>query len=191
MTLYPEQREKILQAERKARAAAQPKALVIKGDIVPFLIAIDPGACTGFATFTKGILGQAGICDRNGSEYWKCVPHFARCNSLVVVVEKPVDYPGSARKADPNDLITLALHVGALKYHYELHGAKVQLVTPYAWKGQTPKDIHNARTLAALTEYERSTIPTFGKALEHNMLDAIGLGLWYLASKGARINATR
>jgi hypothetical protein len=79
-------------------------------------------------------------------------------------------------------------------------------IAPSAWKGSTPKPVHHARLWAALDTQERdrlggdSTFRAIEKAVrrgalerwgkpggayypaafvEHNLLDAVGLGLWY------------
>lgn len=46
---------------------------------------------------------------------------------------------------------------------------------PKTWKGQTPKAIHNKRVLAALSPEERKLVPR-----DHNAVDSVGLGLYYL-----------
>ena len=69
-------------------------------------------------------------------------------------------------------LIVGALNVGAATF-----------VKPHQWKGTVPKNVHNARVLAALDtgsgrevfERVRASVPS---SLLHNVIDAIGLGAW-------------
>ena len=61
-------------------------------------------------------------------------------------------------------------------------------VLPARWKGQVPKHIHHERLLAAATEPERVIL--LGKKRTKNrlsdILDAYGIGLWYLYREGVR-----
>ena len=52
---------------------------------------------------------------------------------------------------------------------------QAELVHPRVWKGQRPKDVDNRWTLSQLDADE---LAVAGK--NHNVLDAIGLGLWRL-----------
>jgi hypothetical protein len=105
---------------------------------------------------------------------WKLTGDF-RFHALLI--ELPCVYPG-ARQEDPNDLIQVARAVGqweqACSFH-ELHHR-----FPRQWKGTTPKDIHNRRVLAALTDGEREILERLElpKTKIHNVIDAIGMGLW-------------
>ena len=72
-----------------------------------------------------------------------------------------------------NDLIATAIRLGRL-IEASRPGC-LTLVTPGYWKGQVPKDIHNARVLAKLTPDEADLVPD-----DHNAIDALGLLLWAL-----------
>jgi hypothetical protein len=128
------------------------------------LIAIDPGASTGFAVYTDGILTHAGtglpdlMCD-------------------VVIVEKPEHRPGG--KTPVNDLITLAFTAGQCASAY--HGATVYAFKPSQWKGSVPKRVHHPRIRALLEPHELAVIP---KNAKHDTWDAIGLGLFALKRMG-------
>lgn len=140
-------------------------------------LAIDPGTrSTGFAFFDSGKLERVvrvtklrcnnlGIMPYEEIRKWKgCVSHLA--------CEVPQIYPQS--KADPNDMIPVALLAGALIGYFS--AAFVKMPRPREWKGQVPKAIHNARTLAKLTDDERALCAGHS----HDELDAVGIGLWYL-----------
>jgi hypothetical protein len=141
---------------------------------VKTLLAIDPGNVSGEASFENGKLYLARplpFCDLFRPGY--CAD--------AVVIEVPRHYPYN-QKGDPNDLIDLAVRVGELKNHFTEKGATVQLVYPRTWKGTVPKVIHNKRVLRMLTKQEIDLLPKRPRAkdYDHNMLDAIGLGLWKL-----------
>jgi hypothetical protein len=91
-----------------------------------------------------------------------------------VLIEEPTLYRHS--KARPADVMALQLKVGELKGRFEAVGCRVELVQPRTWKRQVPKDIHNARTLKALTDAERRLV----EGQRHDVIDAVGLGLWKL-----------
>lgn len=99
-----------------------------------------------------------------------------------LAIEVPQVYPG-ARKEDPNDLIDLAISAGVVIGSNLWQD--VTLYRPREWKGQTPKQIDNARTLKVLTPEERSVYDgcDIAQGLRHNVLDAIGIGLRHLKRK--------
>ncbi len=139
------------------------------------LLAIDPGRDTGFAWFTGPTLelAQCGVGD----------PRAENLTASKVILERPQYYPGNG-KGDPNDLITLAIQVGEYLEFYSRRGAAVYMVLPRVWKGQVPKQIHHARLFSALSPREQNIVSICGAAVpaskRHNMMDAVGLGLWKL-----------
>jgi hypothetical protein len=96
-------------------------------------------------------------------------------------IEQPKVYPHS-RKVNPDDLLKLMGLVGEWKNYLESMGCRVEYVEPRQWKGTVPKHIHNRRTLSLLTDGEVAILPKRPRAkdYDHNMLDAVGLGLWKL-----------
>ena len=96
-----------------------------------------------------------------------------------IVIEIPQIYNQRYWKGDPNDLIDVAFSAGAALGYINPYG-EVLLVRPKEWKGSRPKDVDNRHTLKLLTEeemaiYERMDL---AKSLRHNVIDAIGIGLW-------------
>ena len=89
------------------------------------------------------------------------------------VIELPRVYPG-ARKNDPNDLVDLACVAGALGNEF------TEYVYPRTWKGQVPKVVMGKRIMSRLSEGEKWNIEKCPESLKHNVLDAIGIGLWKL-----------
>ncbi len=143
------------------------------------LIAIDPGKTTGWAVFVESGLVAAGVLRRekifNGAEGLPKI-----WDRRIVLVENPRWYPHD--HTDVNDLLDLAVLVGEIEHYYEIQGCTVELVWPRTWKGNVPKDIHNKRVLVALRRAELELLPLRPRAkdYDHNMLDAVGLGLWKL-----------
>ena len=131
------------------------------------LLAIDPGAKTGWALFyCDGVLDSAGTAE---------VLYVLRTTFFEVaevVIENPCIYPTTKR---PNDILTLARIVGRFEERYRT--SEVRLVTPREWKGTLPKALMAKRILAALTPQER----VIAKRLGPDAIDAIGLGKWALA----------
>jgi len=123
---------------------------------VTWITAIDPGARAGWALFFGRDLTACGPGDPD---------------ELVgeVVIECPRVYPHG--KVDPNDLIVLARRVGRIE---ERAGRPCTLVFPRAWKGTVKKPIMTARILSRMTTAERGLL----MKIDHNVIDAIGLGLW-------------
>jgi hypothetical protein len=61
-------------------------------------------------------------------------------------------------------------------------GARAELVEPHKWKGSTPKNIHQPRILKCL-DYANTRVLEDGLegvavSKQHNVVDAVGLGLW-------------
>lgn len=139
----------------------------------PRVLAIDPCKDPG-----SGRLGVARFDEDGELVYVNNIIDRHPCD--VVVVELPQVYLHGRMVGDPDDLIGMAFTAGRIVSLISC--GEVVTVKPAEWKGQVPKDIHNARTMAKLNEYEREVLEHSGvpKHLKHNLIDAIGLGLWYL-----------
>ncbi len=136
------------------------------------ITAIDPGTVTGFATGTEKKIFDFGL---------GLPSFFAR----QTIIEKPEHYLHGPVPA--NSLAMLFLKVGELSFAAAPN--PVYHVLPKQWKGQTPKEIHNQRTLKKAAtqfenwgnvEYELNKIPITKR---HNIIDAIGLLLFALQEK--------
>ena len=136
---------------------------------------VDPGNDTGLACFQDGLLIEACTVAFEDFRYLEVL------SGDRVLIEVPRHYQHN-EKGDTNDLIDLALRAGQVKEWCLMKNAKVELVHPRTWKGSVPKKIHNERVLRALKDYERTLLPLKPRArtYDHNMIDAVGLGLWKL-----------
>ena len=104
-----------------------------------------------------------------------------------VVIEKPQVYTQNKLKGDPNALITLAMSAGGIVVAIlnQFPDVKVTELLPRDWKGQPPKEISTARTKKLLTPAEHAQIDLPIKSLQHNVWDAIGIGLhWHRRRRG-------
>lgn len=91
-----------------------------------------------------------------------------------LVIEIPQVYRGRLQKGDPNDLVDLAFSAGQFAKGFE----HVKKIRPREWKKQVPKKIMMKRILDKLTIRELEVLAD--KATNHNFVDAVGIGLWYL-----------
>lgn len=79
---------------------------------------------------------------------------------------------------DPKDIVHLAAIVGGISGRLP---CPATIWLPEEWKGQVPKEIHNARALARLAPEELAIIPRRPRAkdIDHNVIDGIAIGLHY------------
>jgi hypothetical protein len=136
------------------------------------LYALDPGECTGHAWFREGVLQWAGVVSLSD-------PVLGRPDRLVIEIPNAHESKGKERsKRDPQAIITLAITCGQWIRH--VSAPDTVRVFPSVWKGQVPKAVHNQRVLACLTPDERQLIPALAASKLHNVIDAVGLGLFNL-----------
>lgn len=111
-----------------------------------------------------------------------------------IAIETPQLYGGGKNKADPADLINLALVSGAAGHLFgRLYpAADIGYVVPRDWKGQVPKHIHHQRICEALgMNYSmdgKRVIPRWHDHVRvlgsitpskaQHVLDAVGLAMW-------------
>lgn len=99
-----------------------------------------------------------------------------------LAIEKPRVYAPSRSKGDPNDLIDLAFVAGATIYAAQ--PKEVIEIYPATWKGQVPKPVMVERVKSALTPKELPLVELpRAKSLQHNVWDAVGIGLYLLREK--------
>ncbi len=104
-----------------------------------------------------------------------------RWEGTQLILEYPRVYPNHSNKRaeDPNDLLELAGVDAAIAcilrtLYDEPLAAKHYF--PSEWKGQVPKAIMTQRILGRLTDEEKFEM----ESQDHNTIDAIGLGLYFL-----------
>ncbi len=156
------------------------------------VFAIDPGKCTGWAWFRSGELLAAGVLDGGSTSALV----FALGELEVGVLDRPFDlvveipqvYPREKWKGDPNDLVQVAYMAGvvagtvASTMSFDREDVPVQLVKPHQWKGSRPKKVCHESIMQRLSVEERAVVEDLhlSASRRHNMLDAVGLGLWHL-----------
>lgn len=151
------------------------------------LAAVDPGkAGLGWAIFVDDLLFKAGILE-NASHQLATIylrELFRGWKPFRAAIEVPQVYQQKLWKGDPNDLIDVAVIAGIAVAALAPWCAP-ELVRPHAWKGNAPKAVGNKQTLARMDECEKIVLRASGatKSKEHNVLDAIGLGLWKLGRR--------
>ncbi len=133
-------------------------------------VSVDPGVhASGMAWWTYGKLAQVEYCKPG---------HNILQIATDLIIEVPQVYQGRAQKGDPNDLITLAVEVGRITTLFPNH----RLVKPRDWKGNIKKEMMLKRIIKTLTTEELLMVKALKlpKSKVHNVLDALGIGLWYL-----------
>ena len=80
---------------------------------------------------------------------------------------------------DNNDLLPLAAVLGSFATVFQ--PAELRVVRPHEWKGSIRKEEMTRRIIARVTPHEatRVLLPT-AKSLQHNVWDAVGIGLFHL-----------
>lgn len=136
------------------------------------IVAVDPAArCAYYAIFEDGHLKEVGSC---GPKTRKKLPYSAKW-----IFEKPRKYSRFA--VAHKDLDRLVSMNSSLQRRIRKAGGKYSEVYPQDWKGNVPKKIHHRRAEALLSEEERRVIPGPDQdEYDHNLYDAVALGLWYL-----------
>lgn len=99
-----------------------------------------------------------------------------QCVGGFIVAELPQVYERIKSKGDPNDLVRLAVFIGAL-----VGRRPHKLYLPSEWKKQVPKSVteHRARKRLSEEELSKIVVPS-ARSLEHNVWDSIGIGLFHL-----------
>jgi hypothetical protein len=148
------------------------------------LLTIDPGKVAGWAYFDNDTLVDCGVLSFD--PFPETIPWLDHTWFNNIIIEKPKIYPVRQWKGDPNDLISVALIAGWIAGFTDVFSDDIEYVTPQAWKGNRPKEVDHRHTMSRLSTEEKEVIKeTKGvlKSQKHNMIDAIGIGLWYLRRK--------
>lgn len=163
------------------------------------VLAVDPGLRgSGVALVSGGQLVRAGYAPSaertaRGAAAWAAaawaVAEWVWSRHLrfdLGLVENPEQYEGVGHKANREDITELTGVAGGVSVILSVK-APVTSVLPKQWKGQVPKDVHNSRVMARLSQAEQLVIEWPADSLKHNVIDAVGLALW----KAGRMEAKR
>lgn len=153
------------------------------------ILCIDPGDDTGWALWSGRSLHSCGLGVKINQLVLVpaiSVDEIAMLHIERAFIEWPVIYPRSP--VPPNDILMLARSAAEIGGALKDRGLHVDYIEPSSWKGQTPKKVHNARTKAKikakLSRAEQEAVSRACAAVApsaaHNILDAVGLGLWAL-----------
>jgi hypothetical protein len=155
-------------------------------------VAVDPGVhAAGVAIFRGQELRAARLC-REASYLFPVDPWDAVSEAVAMflagvfttaeigrrqlVIEVPQIY-SKMSDVDQNDLITLAGAAGAIVCRVGRMFARIHKPNPADWKGQVPKDIMVRRVKGKLTRDEHARIELPAPSFQHNVYDAVGIGL--------------
>ena len=153
------------------------------------VLAVDPGVkATGLAFFDDYNLVGVTLARARSLELMIQALESARPVEMgvpeIVIIERPVVYRRGG-KGDPADLISVAIVAGAAACTFGRGTwTETKFVEPRTWKGSVPKNIHNERIIDRLDDEERKILKDrLVKApvkLIHNVIDAVGIGLYQL-----------
>ena len=101
--------------------------------------------------------------------------HFSSTDRMVI--EFPRIYRAAQQKGDQNDLLHVARAVGRVQEAAERIGMTIELIIPRDWKGTLDGDAMVKRIQGRVSgaELARIALPTV--SLQHNVWDAVGIGL--------------
>jgi len=157
----------------------------------PAIMAIDPSinnmGCAIFSKNKKELLSAALLhpskdaksdyMEKSFSLYTK-VRHLVEKNQIeTIVLEMPEHWDTAGFMSRESGAIQKLVFIAGMVYSLRF-SVNVKTVTPRGWKGQLPKDVTRNR----LTKFYSPSFYTEDewKKLDHNIVDAIGLGHWLL-----------
>ena len=153
-------------------------------------MAIDPGVHhSGVAMFTDNFLRCAFLCRpakqvEIGPHAWTAMADAVQKSAASrwfspgrVVIEFPRAYQGGKQQANNDDLLELAGVVGAIVDRMWALTPNIAYFRPSEWKGQLKKEQTTPRIIERLSVPEQAAIEHVG-AKDHNIYDAIGIGLY-------------
>ena len=131
-----------------------------------------------FAQYASGLGGQI-------HPLLEPIPHLEELLShsapiACVVVEMPQVYDAAKQRGDQRDIVKLAMVAGEILCAARPFTKAALPVEPASWKGQVPKDVLIERIKSKLSAEEIAAVELPDAAsLQHNVWDAVGLGLWH------------
>lgn len=159
------------------------------GDHAPIL-AIDPGRDTGVSYSPSSTTIVHAVSSLYSYAY--AFKKYVRAlEGPVALIEVPRVYP-ERRAEDPNDLITLAIRIGAYAEMLASLGFVCLGVEPRKWKGQLSKEAHHARLLRDFPTLAGEVARNVEKeSKRHNAYDAFGLLVWGGRNRGTVLRDLR
>ena len=132
---------------------------------------------TGSSSSDK--MSTVDACQLMAKKIWDAVCDVTDRNAwgIRVIFEWPRVYRQGKREGDPNDLLPL-VGVG-LALVSRVQVMEAISVFPHEWKSSMSKELANARTLERLSAEEKKVM-TRAAIKNHNVLDAVGIGLHQL-----------
>lgn len=157
------------------------------------LLAIDPGyRYFGYSIFRDTSILKAGLSVAEKSEDWDRwtgqPPDFTDLAQIILNTDWAVrcaiiEFP-KVHRSTPNaeSIVRLASACGAYTALLQASDFHVEWVEPRSWKGTVPKDIMYKRILAKVPKPEYDRID---RIQDHNVIDAVGIGLWKIKKSPA------
>lgn len=148
------------------------------------ILTLDPGVDTGWSIFEEGKLAACGLGRPSLAEYG---------GPFAEVLIECEELRGRGEK-NPNAILKMARTAGEHAGYFADRAKVVRYVRVAEWKGSTPKTICHARIWGRLDEWEKAIVDACFRAAKgrkgmpeskrHNVLDALGLGLWSVGRMG-------
>jgi hypothetical protein len=163
------------------------------------ILAIDPGYSftngAGWALFSDGRLKHCGLVApfaagldskqsclevlEKLSTQWEALRGF-HIKPELLCLESPIVYPRYSQKIDTRSLDNIHFLNGMLSERF--NPRELLTPTPYQWKQNKPKDVHREEIIAALDQNSQNVLAETLKEIPgskwHNVIDAVGLGLY-------------
>lgn len=156
----------------------------VPGPSARVVIAVDPGVHrSGVAVLARGRLHAAALVEGSAGaqprELDALLGEYASEGDGALVVEMPQVYQDRREGNRRQDLVSLAVVVGAWEGEAVRRGWPVTRLLPARWKGQVPKEVTHDRARAVLDADEKAVLARhlarIKTHLRHNVLDAVAL----------------
>ena len=151
------------------------------------IVSFDAGKYSlAWAAFEQDVLTNCGFIEWSEEKWpseierrFRAGFDWAPCRYLIEYQQ--IYTSGRHRTRKPADVLACTLTVGRVQQALGQY-AKLELVLPHTWKGSVKKEIMTERIPTFLSTAERAILHAakVPNAKRHNVVDAIGLGLWGL-----------
>lgn len=148
-----------------------------------YTLAFDPGKhVIGWASFVDDDLIRCGLHSPDHLATMAAPPE-----ARILVEYQQIYTRGKSRTRNPADVLSVTIVAGRIVQALRpTRSETVELILPHAWKGGVDGDVMTRRIVSMLTpkECEILRATKVQKSLLHNVIDAIGLGLWSVGRLG-------